>query len=52
LILLALSLDCFFVLLFLLMCLSSVTLKLLLHCPEILEFSAEIGYFGLSNWTV
>jgi hypothetical protein len=33
----------------LLMCLSSATLKPLLHCPEILEFSAEIGYSGLPN---
>jgi hypothetical protein len=27
-------------------------LKPLLHCPKVLKFSAEIGYFGLSNRTV
>jgi hypothetical protein len=42
-------LDCFLVLSFLLMCLSSATLKLLLHCLEVLNFSSETRYSGLPN---
>jgi hypothetical protein len=40
------------VLSFLLMYLSSATLKPLLYCPEVLKFSAKIGYSGLPNRTV
>jgi hypothetical protein len=52
LILLALFLDFLLVLSFLLMCLSSATLRPLLHYPEVLEFSAKTGHSGLSNRTI
>jgi hypothetical protein len=49
LILLALFLDCPLVLSFLLMYLLNATSKPLLHCLEVLKFSAEIGYSGLTD---
>jgi hypothetical protein len=47
-----LSLDFLLVLSFLRMCLSSDTLKPLLHCPEILDFVVEIGQSDLPNRTI
>jgi hypothetical protein len=52
LILLVLSLDCLLVLSFFLMYLSSATLKHLLHCPKVLEFSVKTGLSGLPNRTI